>query len=67
MTLYMCYTKAFVMVCTIHETLAQIDHQGTNFTFLTLDMAFGLNIFISKEKGLPTSTKLTSGFPVNGL
>ena len=36
----MCFIKILVIACTVSEILAQIDHKGPNWTFLTLKMAF---------------------------
>ena len=40
MTLYMCFIEILVMVHTVSEILAQIDHKGPNWTFLTLNMTY---------------------------
>ena len=40
MTLYMCFIETLVIACTMTEILAQIDHTGSNWTFLTLNMTF---------------------------
>ena len=40
MTLYMCFLETLVIARTISEILAQRDHKGPNWTFLTLQMTF---------------------------
>ena len=40
MTLYMCFIEALVIAHIVSEILAQVDHKGPNWTFLTLKMAF---------------------------
>ena len=40
MPLYACFIETLVIAYTVSEILAQIDHKGPNWTFLTLKMAF---------------------------
>ena len=57
MTLYMCFTETLVIACTVCEILAQIDHQGPNWTLLTLDMTFRVIPHLSYSKtGFTTKT-----------
>ena len=36
----MCFIQTLILQCTVSEILAQIDHKGPNWTFLTLKMTF---------------------------
>ena len=40
MTYYMYFIQTFIIRCTVSEILAEIDHKGPNWTFLTLKMTF---------------------------
>ena len=40
MTYYTCFIQTLILRCTVYEILAQIDHKGPNWTFLTLKMTF---------------------------
>ena len=50
MTLDMCFTETLVTACTVFEILAQIDHQGPNWTFLNLKMTFRVIPHLSCEQ-----------------
>ena len=40
MTYYMYLIQTLIIICTVSEILAEIDHKGPNWTFLTLKMTF---------------------------
>ena len=40
MTYYMYFIQTFIIQCIVSEILAEIDHKGPNWTFLTLKMTF---------------------------
>ena len=44
---YMCFIQTFIIPCTVSEILAEIDHKGPNWTFLTLKMSFKLIPYLS--------------------
>ena len=50
MTLKMCFIETLVLACTVSEILAQIDHQGPNWTFLTFRMNLGVILRLSYFK-----------------
>ena len=47
MILYMCLIETLVKACTISEILAQTDHKGPNWNFLTLKMTFSVIPYLS--------------------
>ena len=50
MIFYTCITETLVIACTVSEILAPIDHEGPNWTFLTLKMTFILILHLSYFK-----------------
>ena len=40
MTYYIYFIQTFIIRCIVSEILAEIDHKGPNWTFLTLKMTF---------------------------
>ena len=38
MTYYMYFIQTLIIRCTVSEILAEVDHKGPNWTFLTLKM-----------------------------
>ena len=47
MTYYMYFIQTFIIRCTVSEILAEIDHKGPNWTFLTLKMTFRVIPYLS--------------------
>ena len=47
MTLYMSFIETLIASCTVSEILAQIDHKGLNWTFLTLQITFRVTPHLS--------------------
>ena len=47
MTYYMYFIQTFIIRCIVSEILAEIDHKGPNWTFLTLIMTFGVIPYLS--------------------
>ena len=47
MTYYMYFIQTFIIWCTVSEILAEIDHKGPNWTFLTLKMTFRVIPYLS--------------------
>ena len=47
MPYYMCFIQTFIIQCTVSVILAEIDHKGPNWTFLTFKMTFKLNPCLS--------------------
>ena len=47
MTYYMYFIQTFIIRCIISEILAEIDHNGSNWTFLTLIMTFRVIPYLS--------------------
>ena len=47
MTYYMYFIQTFIIQCTVSEILAEIDHKGPNWTFLTLKMTFRVIPYLS--------------------
>ena len=47
MTYYMYFIQTFIIRCIVSEILAEIDHKGPNWTFLTLKMTFRLIPYLS--------------------
>ena len=43
----MFFIETLVIVCTVSETLAQIDYKGPNWTFLTLKRIFRVSPHLS--------------------
>ena len=51
MTYYMYFIQTFIIRCTVSEILAEIDHKGPNWTFLTLKMTFRVIPYLSYFTG----------------
>ena len=47
MTYYMYFIQTFIIRCTVSEILAEIDHKGPNWTFLTLKITFRVIPYLS--------------------
>ena len=47
MTYYMYFIQTFIIWCTVSEILAEIDHKGPNWTFLTLKITFRVILYLS--------------------
>ena len=47
MTYYMYFIQTLIISCTVSEILAEIDHKGPNWTFLTLQMTFRVIPYLS--------------------
>ena len=47
MTYYMYFIQTFIIRCIVSEILAEIDHKGPNWTFLTLIMTFRVIPYLS--------------------
>ena len=43
----MYFIQTFIIRCTVSEILAEIDHKGPNWTFLTLKMTFRVIPYLS--------------------
>ena len=58
MTYYMHFRQTFIIRCVVSEILAEIDHKGPNWTFLTLKMTFRVIPYLSYFRaGLGFTTK----------
>ena len=47
MTYYMYFIQTFIIRCIVSEILAEIDHKGPNWTFLTLKITFRVIPYLS--------------------
>ena len=47
MTYYMYFIQTYIIRCTVSEILAEIDHKGANWTFLTMKMTFTVISYLS--------------------
>ena len=64
MTYYMYFIQTLIIRCTFSEILAEIDHKGPNWTFLTLKMTFYIDSipFIFYDRIGFTTKKLLARF-----